>query len=135
MNKLFLLLIIPACAAQTIPTPTKQAREAEYYIPTKIYATQVSCALTATDKFGIECTAIPKLPTWADCLPSYHKERQILCTTNNKEPSESRVVCHLNVTRGYTNLCGMECAMHMPAEQPPIIMPPTLDRQEALKLK
>lgn len=136
MKKLILFLIFPACMytqPQQQPTP-KPEHEAEYYIPTRVFATKVNCEITVANKFGVECEAIPKFPTWAACLPNYHQERQVICTRNQQEPSTSRVVCHLNVARGYTHVCGLECTYNVRTE-PQIIMPPTLDRQEASTVK
>ncbi len=138
MKKL-LFLLLTSCTYTTIPTPTVKPKlnEPEYYLPRQIYTSQLACNLgmTSPGSIGLECNAIPKMPQWADCLPNYHKEKQLLCTDNQSEPSSSRIVCHLNVAKGYTNLCGLECTMHIPVDAPPIILPPSLDKQDVLHVE
>ncbi len=131
----FAFLLFSTCAiTQPVQEPQqKQQNEPEFYIPSFVNAAQLQCVLgmTSPASIGLDCKAIPFMPSWAECLPNYHKEKQVICTSNQSEPTTSRTVCHLNVARGYTHLCGLECTMRIPTEAPQIIIPPNLDRNEA----
>jgi hypothetical protein len=139
VKNLSLLILLSLSCAFTKPVSEPQSKpknEPEFYIPNHAYMSQLACTLgvSSLSALAFECKAVPQMPSWAECLPNYHQEKQVICTTNQSEPTTARTVCHLNVARGYTNLCGMECSMNTTKEQQ-IIIPPNLDRHEAFQVK